>query len=298
MLPEISRHLEKLGYFYEMVQAGSLQETARKLGVSPATLSYSLKELEAVAETQLFVRSKKGMAPTEAGEKLFQFCRKLYRDLDEVSLALKNEGQKTRHRVRVGTFSSIAIYFWPLIQKSLKNQKELTLSLTTKRSREILEALMKREVDVAITVGTLRAPEVTAHKLYTDSYGFYGKKGSKFSSPKESTLFYLPDATDDEGKNLRSHVHDFGLRFQEEFELDSFDVIKAFIMRGEGVGILPVKVAQNMGDGLERISLPGLKRASFGSHSFYLSHRLDLEILQRDLTLIKKAAEGAVRELF
>ena len=298
MLPEISRHLEKLGYFYEMVQAGSLQETARKLGVSPATLSYSLKELETVAEAQLFIRSKKGMTPTESGERLFQFCRKLYRDLDEISLALKNEGQKTRHRVRIGTFSSIAIYFWPLVQKSLRDQKELTLSLTTKRSREILEALMKREVDVAITVGTLRAPEVTSHKLYTDSYGFYGKKGSKFSELKNATLFYLPDAIDDEGKNLRTHVHDLGLRFHEEFELDSFDVIKAFVLKGDGVGILPVKVAQNMGDGLERLSLRGIRKSSFGSHSFYLTHRLDLEILQKDLLLIKKAAEGAVRELF
>lgn len=298
MLPEISRHLEKLGYFYEMVQAGSLQETARKLGVSPATLSYSLKELEAVAETQLFIRSKKGMTPTEAGERLFQFCRKLYRDLDEISLALKDDNEKTRHRVRIGTFSSIAIYFWPLIQKSLKGEKELSLSLMTKRSREVLEALMKREVDVAITVGTLRTPEVISHKLYTDSYGFYGKKGKKFPDLKLATLYYLPDATDDEGKNLRSHIHDQGLRFQEEFELDSFDVIKAFISSGDGIGILPVKVAQNMGDGLERLSMPGIRKAPFGAHSFYLTHRQDLEILQKDLNQIKKAAEGAVRELF
>ena len=302
MLPDLARHTEKLMYFYELIQEGSLQGTSRKLRLSAATLSYNLRELESAAGATLFERTKKGLIPTPAGERLAQFCRKLYRELDEVQLQLQDASHPERRKIRFGTFSSIAIYFWPLVQEELKKDDSLSLSISTRRSREILEALMKRDVDIAITVGSLRHADILRHELYHDSYGFYAREGlvSGNLSPEDlrsTTLLYLPDAEDEEGRNLRSHVHRAGLKFKDEYELDSFDVITAFVKKGYGVGILPVKVAQNLGAGLRRVSVPGLGKRSFGDHCFYLSYRKDLGLLQSDLRLIKEAAAVAVTKL-
>ncbi len=302
MLPDLARHTEKLLYFYEMMQQRSLQGTSRKLRISAATLSYNLKELELAVDAKLFERTKKGITPTVAGERLFQFCHRLYRGLEEVQLQIRDAAHPTRRRIRLGTFSSIAIYFWPLLQNELKSDKSLSVSITTRRSREILEALMQREIDIAITVGTLRLPEVVNHKLYHDSYGFYARpnlftKALTELDVKETTLLYIPDAEDDEGITLRSHIHQSGLRYLEEYEFDSFDVIAAFVKKGYGIGVLPVKVAENMGNDLRRISVPGLGKKSFGDHCFYLSYRRDLELLQSDLLLLKDAALKAVQKL-
>jgi len=302
MVPDLARHAEKLAYFYEMMQEGSLQGTSRKLRVSAATLSYNLKQLELALGSKLFVRSKSGIVPTEAGERLSRFCRKLFKEMGEIQLELQDVSHPAKRKIRLGTFSSIAVYFWPLLQEEIKGKESLSVSITTRRSREVLEALMKRDVDIAITVGSLRHPEMLRHELYHDSYGFYTKEGAGPSSLtlediRKETLLYIPDAEDDEGKTLHAQIHQMGFFFGDEYELDSFDVITAFVKKGYGIGVLPVKVAQNLGKGLRRVSVPGLGRRSFGDHCFYLSYRKDLDLLQSDLDAIKDAASLAVKKL-
>lgn len=297
MLPDLARHTEKLHHFFEIVQEGSIQATGRKLGLSAATLSYSLKELEAATGVSLLVRSKKGIAPTAAGQRLHEFCRKFFKDLDQIQLQINNLDQPQKTRIRIGTFSSIAIYFWPYLQDELKNQDSLSISITTKRSKEVLELLMKKDIEIAITVGSFQNPAIIKHELYRDSYGFYANTKSTFKGVENSVLLYIPDAEDVDGKSLRYHVHDQGLKFRDEFELDSFEVIAEFIRKGYGVGILPNKVAQRMGGNLKRISIAGSESRSFGDHRFYLSYRNDLDIKQSELKIIMQAAAKAVLKL-
>lgn len=296
MLPDLVRHTEKLFYFHEIVQEESLQAAGRKLGISAATLSYSLKELEGATGVTLLVRTKKGISPTPAGQRLYDFSRKLFRDLDQIQLQISDLDQPLKTKIRIGTFSSIAIYFWPLLQDELGEQESLALSIITNRSKEILESLIKKDIEIAITVGSFQNPAIVKHELYRDSYGYYTNSSNRMADIKKSVLLFIPDAMDNDGKTLRYHVHDQGLRFKDEFELDSFEVITEFIKKGYGIGILPNKVAQRAGGNLKRI-YPSSGFRNFGDHRFYLSYRNDLEIKQSDLKIIMLAATKAVTKL-
>lgn len=301
MIPDLARHTEKLHHFFEIVQEGSLQATSRKLNISAATLSYSLKELEAATGVTLLLRSKKGISPTPAGKRLHDFCRKLYRDLDQIQLQISDLEHSQKTRIRIGTFSTIAIHFWPLMLDELKKEDSLSLSITTKRSKDILESLMKKENEISITVGSFNNPSIIKHELYRDSFAFYThvkdkRKSYHVEELSLETLLYIPDAEDDKGKNLRYHIHEMGLKFKEEFELDSLEVIAEFIKRGYGIGILPTKVAANLKSTLKKISIAGVKSTSFAEHCFYLSYRTDLEISQKDLKIIMQAATKAVQK--
>lgn len=296
MLPDLARHTEKLFYFYEIVQQESLQATGRKLGISAATLSYSLKELEAATGVSLLVRTKKGISPTPAGQRLYDFCRKFFKDLDQIQLQISDIDQPIKTKIKIGTFSSIAIYFWPLLQDELGEQESLALSIITNRSKDILESLIKKDIEIAITVGSFQNPAIIKHELYRDTYGYYTRNNSRNSDVKDSVLLYIPDAVDNDGKSLRYHVHDQGLRFKDEFELDSFEVITEFIKKGYGIGILPNKVAQRAAGNLKRI-YPSNGVRNFGDHRFYLSYRKDLDIKQNDLRIIMQAATKAVTKL-
>ena len=78
MLPELAQHTEKLYYFYEVAQAGSLVACARKLNISAPTISYAIKQLEMVTNVQVFSRSKQGMELTDSGQHLYTFCKKYF----------------------------------------------------------------------------------------------------------------------------------------------------------------------------------------------------------------------------
>ncbi|MEQ1721907.1 MAG: LysR family transcriptional regulator, partial [Pseudobdellovibrio sp.] len=59
-----------LKYFIELSKTLHLTRAAERLAVTQPTLSHSLKRLETEIGCELFVRSKKGLKLTSAGEKL------------------------------------------------------------------------------------------------------------------------------------------------------------------------------------------------------------------------------------
>lgn len=302
MLPAIARHSEKFFYFYEIANEGSLQATARKLGISAPSLSHAVKQLEAVAGAQLFHRSQSGVTLTVAGEKLFAFCRKYYREMEEVQRLIAHPDDKSVRKLKIGTFQSIALYFWPLLIDSMAADAGLSFSITTNRSHAILEALLRKEVDIALTVGSPPHEKLIRHELYEDRYAFYvastwEKAEMKQASLQEHALLYIPDAADEDAKSLRQYVRAWGLVFRDEFDLDSLEIVGEFVKRGYGIGILPSRVAKALGNALKPLNIDVLESQIFGCHRFYLSYRDDLEMPQTLVRLLLDTAKRATLQL-
>jgi DNA-binding transcriptional LysR family regulator len=76
--------LAELRAFCAAVDLGSLGSAARLLRVSQPALSKRMRALEALAGAQLLVRSPRGIAATEAGERLYVEARKLLAQADAV----------------------------------------------------------------------------------------------------------------------------------------------------------------------------------------------------------------------
>lgn len=302
MLSEIAKHTDKFFYFYEVASEGSIQATARRIGITAPSLSTSIKQLEQILGAELFLRSKSGMKLTDAGDKLFSFCRKYFRELSEVEHLINHPGIDQTTKIRVGTFQSIAIYFVPLLFDILKNSPQISLSLKTNRSKNILESLVRKEIDLALTVEDFKHERLIKHELYKDEYALYGTReitpGTlSRAAARNFSLLYIPDAVDENGKSLRSYLHGWEYIFKEEFELDSLEVICEFIKRGYGIGVLPTKVAKSYGRELRPIKLSEVGITRFGPHRFFLSYRDDLELPQRLLLKVLDAAKTAVNEL-
>lgn len=300
LLPELSKHTEKLIYFYKVTELGSLQATSRKMGISAPTISYAIKELEAVVSTSLFERSKDGMKVTRAGEYLRIFCEKLFRDLDSLENQFKRNSLSPVTHLRIGTFPSIAIYFWPYMLGILKEEPLLSMSIMTNRSSKIIESLIKKEIDVAITVEGKQTPELIRHELYRDDYAFYAAAEFQFESVSlqeghNQTLLYLPDAPDQDGVTLKHHLFSTKLKFKEIFEIDSFEVIAQFAIKNYGIGILPRKVGDQYKSQLKEVKLEGIPHEPLGSHRFFLSYRKDLEVSQRLMSLVLESAYQSIQ---
>jgi molybdate transport repressor ModE-like protein len=294
MRSELATHAEKLFYFYEIARTGSIQATARKLNTSASTLLYSVKILEGICGTPLLERSKKGVKATSAGLQLVSLGEDLLRRTQVVQEQIRMNKSSAPVRLKVGTFSSIAIYLWPKIMKELSAAKEVSLSITTGRSREILEMLLRRDIDIALTVESFTAGPLLKHELYDDQFSFYYYRPKLAHSKwEELPLFYIPDASDASGKELRHYISQQNLNFSEHCELDSFEVIAKFIEKGYGIGILPNRVASSWPHKLYRLT-PAKGKSEFGLHRFYLTYRKDLEIPQSVITSVISAAKKAV----
>jgi DNA-binding transcriptional LysR family regulator len=300
VFPELVRHTEKLYYFFEIANAGSYRAAARRLGLSAPALTYSMNQLEDAVNARIFHRSTKGVVLTEAGETLLSFCRRYFRDMEQTQLQIRRATEEHVERIKVGTFPSIAIYFWPSLLESWGEDTGFSLSITTDRSQNILEKLTKRDIDVALTVEDFQYSDLIKHELYKDHYAFYCSADWETTriKPEDSILYpilLIPDAIDADRRTIRQHLDSWGLIFRDDFDLDSFEVIGEFVCRGYGIGILPTKVATTYGDRLQKFKISGLPTHKFGTHRFFLSYREDLDIPQRLMNSLLAAARQAVR---
>ena len=297
---KLFQHTEKLHYFYETALVGSIQATARKLGTTASTLSYAICHLEDVLATELFIRSRNGVTLTKTGKILYLFCKRFFRQLDDVCLAIKTKQQQPLS-IRFATFSSIAIYFGPMLWRELQIDNSISLSIMTGRSKQVLELLVNNDIDLALTVETFKHPNLITHELYHDHYSFY--ISSKLTPQQvdhqflaQHSLLYMPDASDWQGKNLATYIHDWHLNFKDYFELDSLEVTAQFTKEGLGIGLLPNNVAKIYGKRLTKITIPELPK-KFGNHRFFLSYCDNIDIKQSVIDRILSLAQKAVRNL-
>ena len=294
--PEIFKNTEKLYYFYEVAKSGSFQSAARKLGTTASALSYSVGKLENITGNNVFVRNKNGVKMTDLGDSLFLFCKKFFNDLEEI--CLHAHSQKKVTPLRFGTFPSIAIYLMPPLIEKLNAFDNISLSLSTNRSSAILESLIKKDIDIALSVGTFKHPNLISIQLYQDDYSFYSSSGT---TPETITndwickkpLLYMPDSCDSNNRPISTYINDWKIEFEKHFQLNSLEVIAQFARQGLGIGILPNKTAQTYKD-LTKIKIPGGIPLEFGKHDFYLSYRNDLDIGQKVIQTFIGAAASII----
>src|SRR3954453_10621778 len=68
----VKQSFNDLLWFLAVARERSFTKAAAKLGTSQSTLSHTIKQLEARLGVRLLTRTTRSVAPTEAGERLFQ----------------------------------------------------------------------------------------------------------------------------------------------------------------------------------------------------------------------------------
>lgn len=95
--------LQQLRYLVAMADAGSIRAAARTLGLSQATVTQGLRELEQHSRLNLFVRHSRGIGLTPAGSDLLAHARRLVAQLEAAELTIeRHRGATGGHRLSVG----------------------------------------------------------------------------------------------------------------------------------------------------------------------------------------------------
>jgi len=172
-----------LKQFSESVSAGSMSAAARKLGLSPATVSRSIVSLEKQLGFNLLSKSSRGLGLTEAGEAYLPKVRKILDELEEANSYSRAVHSEPKGELRIHVRLAIGnVCIAPLIPIFLKENPDIRISLSMSNETDI--DLIRNNIDVDIRTGSLKDSSLISRKLansrriicaspkYLEKYGF------------------------------------------------------------------------------------------------------------------------------
>ncbi len=241
----LREHLEKLRYFSVLADFTSISEAARSTGISQAGLSKSIANLESVVETQLFVRSSKGLILTAEGQILLKAAEKILNEANTAEVTLRKlKASSVPRMVRLGMYDSIAVYFFKEMSKYLRDiYPDVSMSLLVDQSSSLGDAVVAEKIDLAIGVNLVsrRQKGFVYFSLFQDFYSFYVSPSIQ-NEVHGQPLLIFPEASDSNKVSVEKHLS--GLTNFAFHRLNNFETLKALAVQGLGIGVMPTQVAK------------------------------------------------------
>lgn len=149
--------------FARVYETGSFTAAAKQLEVGQPTISKAIAQLEERLETKLFLRSTRGLAPTDSGQRFYEHA---VRALDEADLALEavtGESATLEGRLRVGgTITFMRQHIIPKLGAFLDRHPTLEMEFLLDDGNV---GLVEQGVEVALRMGNLASSSLTASRV-------------------------------------------------------------------------------------------------------------------------------------
>jgi len=236
----------ELEYFAETFRTKHISKAAIRLGVTQPTLTQSLQKLEEKLGSKLFHRTRQGLIPTEEGSLFFVKAHTLLDSWREVSEGVQVSRTEIQGRFRVGCHQSVGAYTLPSLLKNInESAPRIELSLIHDFSRKVTEGIISYQIDLGYVVNPMKHPDLVLKKIGDDRVMFWKKRGLS-QIPKR--IFADVDQAQIEGrlgKAYKGFFKDWGLA-----QSSSLELIRTLTLSGQGIGILPERVAKADGAAL------------------------------------------------
>jgi DNA-binding transcriptional LysR family regulator len=156
-------NLSLLRAFVAVVESGSFSEAGRRLRVVPSTVSKHIAALEARLNGHLVVRSTKHLSITELGQRFYEHCRAILREVEEAELEIGEYNAEPQGLLKVSAATVFASrHLAPIFMRFLEKNPKVTLDTTLTTTSEDLVA---HGIDVAIRISNDLDPGLIALKL-------------------------------------------------------------------------------------------------------------------------------------
>src|SRR3984893_13521957 len=99
--------IRELRYFAAVFQERNLTAAAKRCFISQPSISTAITSLEAELGTTLFIRHKKGVAPTASAERFYGYARRIIDDADAARSLFRKPS--TRHALTLGLMRTLDI---------------------------------------------------------------------------------------------------------------------------------------------------------------------------------------------
>ena len=152
--------------FVLVARERSFTRAAARLGVTQSALSHTIRGLEAKLGVRLLARSTRGVAPTEAGERLYATLEPHYEGIEAGLAALGDARGKPAGTIRITTHDhAAATILWPKLSKVLADYPDLKVEISINYG---LIDIVAERFDAGVRTGDQVARDMIAVRISPD----------------------------------------------------------------------------------------------------------------------------------
>lgn len=164
---------------------GSLNRAADRIGRSQSAVSQQMRKLETQIGQPLFRRQGRGLVPTEAGDLMLSYARRILELNDEAVQAIR--GSAIEGAVRFGLPGDFAESWLPTALGQFKRtHPAVRVEIVVERNGQLLERLDAGELDVVLAMGA--ESRADAEHLITLPMAWIGPAGLDIRPPSGKPL--------------------------------------------------------------------------------------------------------------
>lgn len=231
-----------LTYLIEVADTLNLSRAAERIGISQPSLSLAMQRLENAVGAPLLHRSQRGVRLTQAGRQLLASSREMLQLWDTVRSRTLASVSEVTGQYTIGAHPSVAIYALPLaVAKLMSRFPQLEIRLQHDLSRRILEQVVQMRIDIGVVVNPSPHPDLVLRPLCEDKVTLWRSR----SDANTSIFIYDPDLL--QAQSIVSRLKRSDFKFQRTIHSSSLEVIAQLTRSGVGVGVLPTRVARQIG---------------------------------------------------
>ncbi|WP_197707318.1 LysR substrate-binding domain-containing protein [Sphingobium sp. LB126] len=185
-IPKCTIEVRHLRYVVVAAEQGSFRKASARLGVRESTISRQIRDLEDALGSSLFLRTRAGVALTQAGESFVQRARCALTQIDFAIRDVGAIGRGSRGVIRIGLFSSLATGFVAsLIGQFMADHKEVQLEFLEGDHLELIPAVRRHQLDIAFMTEPHEIEDFSSIRLWTEQVYVVLSKADALASRSE-----------------------------------------------------------------------------------------------------------------
>lgn len=164
----------QMEYLLAVVNCGSFSAAARRCFVTQPSLSMQIKSLEEELGVQLLDRTKKPVVATEVGEVVLSNIRQTLMAYNNIREAVADIKGEISGRLRLGVIPTISPYLTHrFVPYFVKHYPKVELEISDMVTSDIVKALRRDEIDIAVVAGGTCGEGIVEHDLFKDRFYLY-----------------------------------------------------------------------------------------------------------------------------
>ncbi|TQL70003.1 DNA-binding transcriptional LysR family regulator [Nocardioides albertanoniae] len=250
----IDLSLRHLRVVLAVAEAGGYTPAARDLHVAQSSLSRTVQEVEQRIGVPIFERTTRRVRPTLEGEEFVATARRLVAEFDTALNHFEGYLAGTRGAVSVAALPSLAgSMLPPVLAEFRRGQPEVAVSVKDGFSEEVLDLVVRGEVDLAVSVAAQVPDALGVRHIAVDAFAAVLPVGHPLATEEElrwSDLAGQPFVAFERISSIRGYVDrvlaETGTRTGALTEARNIGAVAGLVAAGLGVSVAPSLVLPMM----------------------------------------------------
>lgn len=233
--------------FKTILEMGSFQKAADKLGYTQSTVTFQIKQLEEELELELFEKIGRRMELTQAGKDIMPYVDMILQGAEQISNYGKSLSEISG-TIKLAIPDSILIYtMQPFIQAFRHEAPNIQLVIHSLQAGQIIQAVMDGIADIGINCEKDSYPDTIIHnnlgtyRILLVASPFMDRGLLDFVTPHQRKPFSLicnePDGYYQLEMNKYLDKKDIVLN--QYMKVQSIEAVKRCVMNNLGIAVVP-----------------------------------------------------------